>query len=58
MHLDLRLAAALLIVYWHKENDNVLHWMKREMSNLVLEFFPYGVGSNFYLEKFGALIEF
>ena len=58
MHLDLRLAAALLIVYWHKENDNVLHWMKREMSNLVLEFFPYGIGSNFDLEKFGALIEF
>ena len=52
-----RLAAALMIAYWHKDNDDVLHWMKWELSNIVVEFYSYGVGSYFDLEKFGTLTE-
>ena len=52
-----RLAAALLITYWHKEKPDVLHWLKRALSDIVLEFYPYGVGSNFDLAKFGPWVE-
>ena len=54
--LDLRLAAALLIAFWNKDNAHVLHWMKRELADIVLEFYPYGVGSSFDLAKFGNMV--
>ena len=54
---DSELAAALLIAYWFRNNSDICHWLKRELADIVLEFYSYGVGSQFDLAKFGTTAE-
>eukprot|EP00435_Cladocopium_sp_Y103_P066146 s220_g28.t1 len=48
---DSELAAALLIAYWFRNDSDICHWLKRELADIVLEFFSYGIGSQFDLAK-------
>lgn len=43
-------------MFWSKTNPDALYWMKRELADIVLEFYPYGQGSAFDLAKFGAVV--
>ena len=51
------LAAALLIAFWFRNDSDICHWLKRELADIVLEFYSYGVGSQFDLAKFGTTVE-
>ena len=54
---DSELAAALLIAYWFRNNSDICHWLKRELADIVLEVYSYGMGSQFDLAKFGTTAE-
>ena len=54
---DSELAAALLIAFWFRNASDICHWLKRELADIVLEFYSYGVGSQFDLAKFGTTVE-
>ena len=54
---DSELAAALLIAFWFRNDSDICHWLKRELADIVLEFYSYGVGSQFDLAKFGTTVE-
>ncbi|CAL1144013.1 unnamed protein product [Cladocopium goreaui] len=53
---DSELAAALLIAFWFRNDSDICHWLKRELADIVLEFYSYGVGSQFDLAKFGTTL--
>ena len=52
---ELRIAAALLIAYWHRDNEHVAYWIGKSLSDCVMEFGKYGTGSDFDLAKFGLV---
>ena len=54
---DSELAAALLIAFWFRNDSDICHWLKRELADILLEFYSYGVGSQFDLAKLGTTVE-
>jgi hypothetical protein len=53
--VTLRVAAALLLLYWHREDEHVLHWMFAACADIVFEFHAMGVGCHSQLRKFGLV---
>ena len=54
---DSGLATALLIAFWFRNDSDICHLFQRELADIVLEFYSYGVGSQFDLAKFGTTVE-
>jgi hypothetical protein len=53
--VTLRVAAALLLLYWHRNDEHVLHWMCAACADIVFEFHAMGVGCQSQLRKFGLV---
>ena len=50
-----RIAAALLLAFWNKDDGHVLHWILKSLADVVFEMYPWGMGSAFDLAKFGIV---
>ena len=37
-----RIAAALLLAFWSRDDDHVLHWMVKSLADVVFEMYPRG----------------
>ena len=53
--MTLRVAAALLLLYWDCDDEHVLHWMCAACADIVFEFHAMGVGCHSQLRKFGMV---
>lgn len=47
-----RIAAALLLAFWNKDDDDVLHWMVKTLADVVFEMYPWGLGSAVVLASY------
>ena len=50
-----RIAAALLIAFWNRDDEHVTHWIVKSLADVVFEIYPWGIGSAFDLAKFGIV---
>lgn len=55
---NLRIAAACLLMYWHQDDRDVLHWMLKATTDIILDFRSVGTGSAFAMSKFGPAANF
>jgi hypothetical protein len=51
-HKDAEVAAVVLAIYWHREDENLVDIMLKSLSDLVFDARAYGMSLDFKLEKF------
>jgi hypothetical protein len=52
-----RIAAAVLLIYWHREEEHAVYWMLKSCQDIVIEFRNIGKGIVFSVNKFGFIEE-
>ena len=44
-----------MLAFWNQDDDHVLHWIVKSLADVVFEMYPWGMGSDFDVAKFGIV---